>query len=623
MLEEFKYDEERYETMRTFLKDSSDRYSSDIQRAKRDLEFYSGNQWDPELIADLKRSKRLNFKMSELPKYVQAIKSNASKSPYHSELTASREGVDPSLTESVQERVNKVEDDADYKNSIIDTLTMAIVTGNGPVCVSSESDELGNTIPTVEFIRDISTVAFDPFCEKDDMSDAEMGAIVSWIPRRKAKRLYGEQVCDIEERGMEYGTQWKVQKDCIPMVSFYELADDGVRFSLFVGKWIVDEAVLPLKKVPIFKMCGYPVFREDKFVTVGIVDRVKDVQVGNNLAYSQLIERMNRSVKAGYIATAESIEGLEKEIPKLAEGDVPLFLYKEGHTPPQPITESFQVQDLVAVMSASQTMMSSVIGIPQQGVNGIQNVNNTATEALLQQQNSESNVDVFYRSLESVSKHVGECVVQILMNSRDIPFIVKQVNGPSVITRNSKRRMDLMSLSAMVPDNIKPLIAHYYADSLDDTVGKDVSGDILANLDPNVKLVRESEDPVALHQLEQAKAMINQLTDELQKAQMSMAQLQKENETLNISMLDNREARQLDLAKTIMQQEHDAAIKKAELAIKSQEVANDFEIESGKIRNEAAKVYNDAVNENNRIIQEATNSTPDVVVMAPGMGPSK
>lgn len=623
MLEEFKYDEERYETMRTFLKDSSDRYSSDIQRAKHDLEFYSGNQWDPELIASLKRSKRLNFKMSELPKYVQAIKSNASKSPYHSELTASREGVDPSLTESVQERVNKVEDDADYKNSIIDTLTMAIITGNGPVCVSSESDELGNTIPTVEFIRDISTVAFDPFCEKDDMSDAEMGAIVSWIPRRKAKRLYGEQVCDIEERGMEYGTQWKVQKDCIPMVSFYELADDGVRFSLFVGKWIVDEAVLPLKKVPIFKMCGYPVFREDKFVTVGIVDRVKDVQVGNNLAYSQLIERMNRSVKAGYIATAESIEGLEKEIPKLSDGDVPLFLYKEGHTEPRPITESFQVQDLVAVMSASQTMMSSVIGIPQQGVNGIQNVNNTATEALLQQQNSESNVDVFYRSLESVSKHVGECVVQILMNSRDIPFIVKQVNGPSVITRNSKRRMDLMSLSAMVPDNIKPLIAHYYADSLDDTVGKDVSGDILANLDPNVKLVRESEDPVALHQLEQAKAMINQLTDELQKAQMSMAQLQKENETLNISMLDNREARQLDLAKTIMQQEHDAAIKKAELAIKSQEVANDFEIESGKIRNEAAKIYNDAVNESDRIIQEATNSTPDVVVMAPGMGPSK
>lgn len=612
-------DEARYSEMRDFLKDSSDKYSWDIERARSDLLFYSGSQWDEELIRTFKRSKRINYKMSELPKYVQAIKSNASKSPFHNEVTSNDPKSDKAKVEELQGAVNVIEADSDYKDSMLEMLEMGIVTGGGPVCVSTEEDDGGNTRPVVEFIRDFSTVAFDPNCQKYDMSDAESGAIVSWMPKKKAKRLYGEEIAEIKDSEVNYGKQWTVQKNCVPCVSYYEKVDNGVQFTFFVGKYIVQDAVLPIDRIPIFKLSGYPVFRNNQFVTVGIVDRVREVQIGNNLAYSSMLERLNRSVKAGYIATAESLEGLEKNISKLSDGDVPLFLYKEGCTEPKPITESFQVADLTAVMAASQTMMSAVIGIPQQGVNGIQNVNNTATEALLQQQNSESNVDVFYRSLERVSKHIGEVILQILLNSPKVPYLVKQVNGPAVVTRNAKRRIDLTTLAGIVPDNIKPLIAHYYAESLDDTVGKEVSADIVANLDPNVKLVKESEDPVALHQLNQAKGMIDNLMQELQKAQQTVAQLQKENETLNISMLDNREARQLDLAKTIMQQEHDAAIKKAELEIKSAEVAAKYETEANKIRVEAAQVYTDAVNENNRIIEEAAGKTPDVVVMAPGM----
>lgn len=614
-------DEERYSAMREFLKESSDRYSDDMARAKKDLQFYSGDQWDEDLVSALKRRKRLNYSMSELPKYVQAIKSNASKSPYHNEvISEGPETADKAKIELLQGRVNAIEAESSYKDSMLNGLETSIITGVGPVCVSTELDRDENTKPVIEAVRDASTVAFDPGCVEDDMSDAETGAIVSWMPKRKAKRLYGEDVVALDERAMSYGSQWEVQKNCVPCVSFYEKVDGGVRFSFFVGRYLCEEAILPISRIPIFKIAGYSVFRGGKFINVGIVDRVKDVQVGNNLAYSSMIERLNRSVKAGYICTAESIDGLEKNISKLSSGDVPLFLYKEGHTEPKPIQESFQVADLTAVMNASQAMMSAVIGVPQQGVMGINNVEKTATESLMQQQNSESNVDVFYRSLEKVSKLVGETVLQLICNSQDVPYLVKQVNGPAVITRNAKRRMDLANLSTMVPDNIKPLVAHYYAESLDDTVGKEVSDDILANLDPNVRIVKESEDPVALHQLNQAKAMIDKLTEDFAKAQQTIAQLQKENETLNISMLDNREARQLDLAKAIMQNELDASVKKAELAIKSQEVANDFETETQKIRVEAAQVYADAVNENDRIMQEAAGKTPDVVVVSPGIG---
>lgn len=92
--------------------------------------------------------------------------------------------------------------------------------------------------------------------------------------------------------------------------------------------------------IPVFKMTGYIIYRDSKFTSVGIIDRIRDIQIGSNLAYSSLIERLNRSVKAGYICSAESIEGLEDQISKLSKGEVPLFLYKNGFEKPNSYSRS-------------------------------------------------------------------------------------------------------------------------------------------------------------------------------------------------------------------------------------------------------------------------------------------
>ena len=610
---ELKQDNELFERVKEFLTDSSRRYCDDVQRCRKDLDFYSGN-YSNYIPDQLRLKSRAELQFSELPKYVEAIKSSAQKCPYHNEVEIDKNDDESRQRLSeLQGRIDAIENTSNYKATLLKALSSAIITGSGPVYVTTVEGKDGTPEICVESIRDVSCVAFDPNCNCPCMSDAEQGAILLWIGKRKARRKYGDDVLDIDDTDMTFGDQWVRPEDSIPVITYYELVDGGCRVVELVGRYVTADNVLPISRVPVFKVGGYEVFRNEHFTTVGIMDRIKDLQIGCNIAYSTLIGRLARSTKAGFICTAESIDGLEKEIPLLSSGEVPLMLYKEGTTPPQQIHEQFQVSDLQQVIQASNDLISSTIGVPQAGVQGINNLSSTATEALLRQENSESNVACFYDSLQLVSKCIGETICE-LHGFEKGSVIVKQVNGPNTVTRNAKRRSDLLQLATMVPDNMKPVVAKYYAESLDDTIGTEIADNITANLPAEFKLVGESEDPVALHALQQAKQMIDQQQQSIMELTQQNQQLTKENETLSMSLIDNREARQLDMMKTMLAHEKDVAFKKAELELQSAEAAAKLELDSAKMELEAQKMVADQITANNELIAEITGNPSQAVI---------
>ena len=610
---ELKQDNELFNKVKEFLTESSRRYCDDVQRCRRDLDFYSGN-YSNYIPDQLRLKSRAELQFSELPKYVEAIKSSAQKCPYHNEVEIDKndDGSRQRLSE-LQGRIDTIENTSNYKSTLLKALSSAIITGSGPVYVTTVEGADGQPMIAVESIRDVSCVAFDPNCSCPCMSDAEQGAILLWIGKRKAKRKYGDDVLDIDESEMAFGDQWVRPEESIPVITYYELVEEGCRVVELVGRYVTSDKVLPISRVPIFKIGGYEVFRNEHFTTVGIMDRIKDLQIGCNIAYSTLIGRLARSTKAGFICTAESISGLEKEIPLLSSGEVPLLLYKEGTTPPQQIHEQFQVADLQQVIQASNELISSTIGVPQSGVQGINNLSSTATEALLRQENSESNVSCFYDSMQMVSKCIGETICELHGFERG-SIIIKQVNGPNTITRNAKRRSDLLQLATMVPDNMKPVIAKYYAESLDDTIGTEIADNITANLPAEFKLVGESEDPAALHALNQAKQMIDEQQQAIAQLTQQNQQLAKENETLSMSLIDNREARQLDYMKTMLAHEKDIAFKKAELALQSAEAAAKLDMDAARMEMEAQKMVVDQINSNNEIIAELSGNPSQPVI---------
>ena len=593
-----------------FLSRSSDAYSSDVNRIRKDLQFMSGEQWNESLVSSLKRKNRINRSFSELDKYRNAIVSPASKSPFHPRIVKGRSQLSAEVIDSLQKRIDEICNDSDFKNELKKGLKNAVPTGCGIANLTTVGDADGEMKIVIENVRDVSTVAFDPDCTRLDMGDATAGAIVNYIPKKRISYTYPE-IGDHDWTACErkvLPSQWSIPKDNVALISYYRLSEDGshVEFFKVCGDKVVEAKNLLTRHIPLYKLTGYELLKGDRFVSVGIVEKIRDLQIGENLSYSTLIERMNRSVKAGYICTAESIDGLENNISKLSEGDVPLFLYKKGEERPTQIVEAFQTQDVINVLNTSRDMIQSVIGVPSVGINGINNVNGTATEALLQQVNSESNVGCFYDGLESVSKAIAETILEILMDGDTRRLSIALENGPATITQMMKRRQELATLANVVPENVRPLVAKYYADSLEDVIGEQLGRDILANLPPEVKITKEVEDPAALKILGDMKRLLEQATEQINELTKQNQDLAKENETLNLSLLDNREARELDLQKTILANQTTVNIKAAELALQDKKIALDFQQKQEGLHLEAQKAVMDVIKDNNDAIYAAT-----------------
>lgn len=587
-----------YAEVLEFLHASSDEYSSEIARAKEDLEFYSGNQWSSELKKSLNRFKN-PFVISELPKFVNAIKSSASKNAFHTELVDAK---NKDLADEIQAKINKIESENQFKLTMLSALESAVIHGQGVISLTT-IEKNGEVYPLIEHIRDLGTVAFDADCVNDDKSDAEKGAIVNYISKSKAERLYDIDSRDFTDSDRrEFPSAWTVSRDNIPVVTYYKLIKGGCSITKWVGKEKVFDEVLTLNTIPLYKLTGYIVYRDGKFNSTGIVDRVKELQIVGNLSWSQLVSRMSRSVKAGYIVEMQSIENIEHQISGLSEGDVPLFVYNTGTTPPIPIVEHFETQDIINVIDKTSMMIASTIGIPTEGVIGINNVNTTATEVITRQENAESNVSCFYDSMSGCVANIAKSICQILTSNTELPFETKIINDSDTLNTNAKNRKEILNMIEMVDDKTRPLLASFYAKNLDDNIGDEISKNIIANLPNDVQVVSSEENAEAMHVMQQSKEVIDSLSEENEMLIQELNELQKQIDISNVELMNQRETRAIDYEK--FRAEHALDVQKTmlELQLKDKELADKFEVEMNKIEVEGEKNIIETIKANDIIM---------------------
>lgn len=265
------------------------------------MKVYSGSFWDDKLIDDVDRKGRINRSFTMYQKYTNAICSPFDKSGYHAEL----EDKDGTYKE-VQEEIDRLENQNNMKFTLKQGIRHTCITGVGFTVISFENNQI---IP--EDVRDVSQVALDPGIQTLDGSDAEQGAIVNFIRKSKAKRLYGDVFIKEDDYYLsDFGSQWNTPADSMPIVSYYEMNDQGtVDFYVLCGNKVVkDKIVLPISRIPIFRMCFNEIIRDDKVDYNGIVDMTYDLQFGLNLGYSTLLERANRSPKANFMMPAKALD---------------------------------------------------------------------------------------------------------------------------------------------------------------------------------------------------------------------------------------------------------------------------------------------------------------------------
>ena len=533
--------------IKDFLQKSSQFYSDLIQRKRRDLEIYSGQFWADDVINSLDRKDRICRSFTQYTKFTNAICSPFSKSPYHCELDDEN-----GQYEQIQTTIDEIENRNNFKFVVNQSLRHACIQGVGYFILSFDNNEI---VP--EVVRDISLVALDPNVQSLNADDAEKGAVVNFISKAKAKRLYGEDIYLNEDTYAldNIGSQWQVPEDSMPIVSYWEINDNGtVDFYKVCGDLVIEDAIeLPISRIPIFRMCFNEVVRNNKIDYNGIVDMTADLQYGLNIAYSTLLERANRSPKANYLMTPKMIDGLQNYYQKLQTKESLVALYNpDGGLSPTPVIETYQTQDLMNTIDSANNLMAQVIGVPVGGINPAMN-SQTATEILVQQNNSESNVNSLYENaadaLHSLTKTIIECLCYV-ENIEQLPTF-KLINGPQIITRMLKRRHELLALSTLVDDRTRTILAKHVAETFDADMKEPLVADIVAN-SQDVMFLSDSnqgEDPQAVSVLNKMNAVLEETQTELEQQVAFNAELKKELDAAQLQLINAKEQHIIEVQK--------------------------------------------------------------------------
>ena len=589
-------DPEVIERVVQFLKDSSEYYSTSVKsRVDADRQF-SGDFWTDDLRKEWRRGTRRCEHLSQWGVFESAISSPLTSSPWHAQLE------DQAGNPDIQDAINAIEADADAKSAFQDCFAKSTDIGANYTVVSTVEDEFtGEPKIAPECVEDPASVALDPNVTKPSARDAEQGAVVNWISERKAKRLYGQDVVPLNyptvlPQCYEIGDQWKTRpKNSIPIVTYYEKADDGhVVMYKVCGDLVVQRLDLPTTIIPIIRFAAYKVTRNRVTDYVGIVQKTYSLQLGLNLAYSTMLERMNRSPKANFMYPAGAMDGLEEYLRRCCDDDALALIFNpvEGAAPIQ-LKEAFETGDLQNVINTTQQLMAAVLGVPPTGIQGSVmggvDVQKTATEVLEQASNRESNVAQLYNHAYEAMRAVWTCVIEMLNGGKKLKFSLQA--GPDVITANMKRRQELQVMAGMLPPELQPILAKYYADTLSTDDAKMLAKDIVANMDPTIKLVNNEDlDAYAIHEIRAASQVAQQAMDELESKNVEVEDLRRQVQGLFAELANKREQRQLELVKATMDNEVD--MKKLELDAAKAGV--DSELDQQKVDLEAQRVAMEA-----------------------------
>lgn len=569
----YEIDDKSYEVLRqcnSFLQKSNNRFADTMNRAVSDLRRYSGEFWNKDTVKKYKRGKRTNLSLNNWCTLANAISSPMSGSPWHVELT------DNNMSD-IQEMIDQVESDSDNKSAIVDAFRKAVLTGYGFVVLSTVEDDMtGEVKLIVESASHIDAIAVDPCCNNVDCSDAEEGAVINYISIKKAKRLYGEDVVPFSYPGRECTiafsqfSQWNIPEDSVAVISYYVKSDNGVTLYKIVGDKVVDTIELSIKFIPIIRFAGNEIYELDQINYNGIVQQTLNLELGANIAYSTLIERVGRSAKANYMVHVDAIDGLERNMAAVNKDDTVAVLWKGEHQP-VPLTESFQTGDLQATITTCRTLIEDVVGVPMTGIQDARE--RTATEILRQETSKESNTANYYNNAYKACRTLGRIIIELLNAGQDLRFTLE--NGPAVITRQMKQRQELTALSSIMPDNMKPIVAKYFADTLKNDLGDELSKNIVANLPADVKFITDNQDPSAIHIMNQMKAQSEELMSELQKSNAENEELKHQLQQIQLSMLNNRESRELDFAKFQIQEQNKMQLETAKLQMQGAKIDTD------------------------------------------------
>jgi len=613
-----------------FLKRSSDRFSSDIDEQERALEISGGKFWNDEmkkrwgLVDDSNKELMPSVPYNNISPQVNAIASPFSRSPFHVNIVYKDEN-----GKRIQEAISKIEGCNNAKMVYQQAMTRGVKCSCGYISIATEIDK-NTLVPKIEFQSNQKCVAFDPDCVTPSGEDAEEGALVTYISKKKAIREYGGDVIphdfpDSQPKLSFNGiSAWPNRSGQVQLVKYFRKEKQKLRNDN--DELVLDEFGKPIETdrtiVMMYTICGNLVVEEPKELPIDIIPIVRfagyedyDVEYGTiytgyvqkmlshieqmSLALTMQSSRMRKCSNVRLVVPASALEGCEGYFIDFERASSMIVAWNDqkSSTPPQIVNDTFPTNDISAALQEGRQTMQECSGI---NLSGINTTERTAYEVMQQQVNSESNVQELYLHAEAACHTIGKIMLGILNNGIVPEFTLE--GGPSVITSQMKERAEIQAIAQMVPAEHQELLAIRMAETITSTTGKAIANDLKANC--GLKLAEGQDVGTLINACEQMKNLLDQANQQLEQLQKDNEELQQSNKQMEMQLADNSASRELDIAKFEAQMQKD----QAQLAIENSEAAKKLAQEDDKIALNARKIATDNILKKQQIMLDAMNS---------------
>ena len=590
---EFSFDDGTRSRLDKFLRDFDERNKSDVQRMRKDRAFACGDQWN-EFVTAAGESGRPEAVFNMIDNFKNAIVNPFLARPF--DISYTMESTSDNSVDAINEWVRGLQNEWQTKNAIETGLIASVECGRGFFYVTNTDD---NRIG-VFAVDDPTMVMFDPNSTEINGSDAETCAVVEYITKSKAKAKYGEKYDEDVRKDFlpNLGENFNPQEDMSVIINFYELKTEyqevqtelgtqkvevkSVLFTKFLDGNVVQQVSLPLKHIPVVPICGTKTWIDKHRTFVGITHKLRYPQMVINYAVRQLMERLARTPKSQLIIGKTALQGNERYYENADKNLSPLLPFNDFTSggqkidPPVRFDNSVQCDDIISIVQGQMDLMASIVGMPLSGVASSLGAEETAESILLRTKSTESNVSHFTEHAKQSVKQLG--VVLLEFYTMYHPEIAQGLRvvvgaGPEAITSKMEARRQLLALSQLYPEDMKPVIAYGITKTLDNIEISSVSN-MLAKLLPPEVLSDE------IPQVAQLQMQIQQI---LQANQQQMAQKDATIKDLQNQLLQLQLKTESDYQIAAMNNASKEKIAAMQLMGKQQETAQKGELDAQKM----------------------------------------
>ena len=455
------------------LQDLSSYHNTQYEKIQDDLEYRSGNQWQPKVEKERTQDGRpclVNNQINTMcTRVVNALRVNPVgievKFDDNAEIAPGL-----TLTDLIQGKIRDIEASSRAKEAYECAFDTQVPAGLGFIHVETnykDDTSLNQDIKICSVPNPLS-VYLDPFSKEIDGSDAEYGLVVNYMDADKAKDMYGPEASS-GAAPIDLYEYWSVPNNSVPDMLYYEKSTekqkryfllDGsytdeevaeeemylvqevrdisvsiVNCYRFVGQMLVGVSKKNIPYIPIVPVYGDRLHleREGRIYWGGLVHWGKDSQTMINYYASNELELAANAPKNPWIMAEGQDEGHEDEWDTANTRSYSSLKYKpttlNGNPVPPPFRADNQPQTAGLIQSRQAAMqdLQRQTGIFDNVMGQIQSASQSGLSQQIMSRQGELNSAQYLDNLTQSVAQVGRIVLSLMPYVYDTPrehFIV-------------------------------------------------------------------------------------------------------------------------------------------------------------------------------------------------------